>query len=181
VTDLAPHPVDTLQAEAAAAVTRMQDAARAARLLQARAELARHMRTTARKLLHLPLEEAVAAICREWMKAWGLKVDAWPGLAGPVGDFARAFCEDARGGTAATRAAIDQSLTALDNAFRALGSSLGDEMAFRSECAHGWWSAVVPVPEALVDPARALGIPKPLPGEPFWSAGPQAHCLPQPE
>lgn len=170
------HPVDDLQEQADRAIAQMQEAARGARLLHARAELARHMRTTASKLAHLPLEEAVSAICREWMKAWGLDGDAWPGIAGPVRDFALAFSEDARNSSAATCAAISDSMAALDRAFHAMGTSLGDQMAFRSECAHGWWSAVVPVPQSLLDPARALRIPVAATGEPFWSAGPQEHC-----
>jgi hypothetical protein len=175
------HPADALMAEAEAAIRRMQDSAREARLLHAMAELARHMRATAARMTAMPADQAAEAIAAEWLKAWGLAGSGWPGMSGLAHAFALAFATDAADSTPATREAIARSMAALDAAFRSGGSSLGDEMAFRSECAHGWWSAVVPVPEGRSDPARLARLPRPAPGEPFWSAGPQAHCLPQPD
>jgi hypothetical protein len=162
------HPVDAMLEDAAQAVERMKAAALEARRLQARAELARHMRTTARKLAHLPPDSAAAAITREWMKAWALGEDAYAAVAPEVAAFTQAFVADA---------GIREAFAALEAAFLRRGTTLADEMAFRSECAHGWWRFVVPVPPALQDPARAARIPCPAPDAPFWSAGPQAHCL----
>lgn len=171
------HPVDALLAEADAAVERMKAAALEARRLQARAELARHMRTTALKLAHLPLDEAAAGIAREWMAAWSLDAGAYPALADRVAAFASAFCRDARGSTAATQVDIRQSLADLEAGFAAIGATLSDEMAFRSECAHGWWRLVAPLPPEFRNSARLARMPRPAEHEPFWSAGPQPHCL----
>jgi hypothetical protein len=171
------HPVDVMLAEADAAVERMKAAALEARRLQARAELARHMRTTARKMAAAPMEEAAAAISGEWMKAWSLDVGAYPAIAGQVAAFTQAFCRDARGSTTATQAAVRTAIADLEAGFSAIGTTLGDEMAFRSECAHGWWSRVVPLPEEMRRTPRAGRIPAPGEHEPFWSAGPQPHCL----
>lgn len=165
------HPVDSMLAEADAAIERMKAAAIEARRLHARAELARHMRATALKLIALPVEEAAAAVAREWMKAWSLD-DGYEPLRAPVAAFALAFCQDVRGSDTATEAGLSAAFAALEAGFASLGTSLSDEMAFRSECAHGWWSLVVPPPTS-VNPG---GLP-PAPGEPFWTAGPRPHCL----
>lgn len=161
------HPVDAMLDEAAVAVERMKAAAIEARRLEARAELARHMRTTARKLAHLPEEEAAAAITREWMKAWALGEEAYAAVRAEVAAFTLAFCRDT---------GIPEALAALEAAFASRGTTLADEMAFRSECAHGWWRMVVPHPPEHRDEARAARIPVPSPHSPFWSAGPQLHC-----
>jgi hypothetical protein len=156
------HPVDAMRDEAAEAVAAMKAAAVKARHLHARAELARHMRTTAAKLAARPTEAAAAAIAAEWMKAWSLDASAYAAIAGEVAAFTRAFCLDARGATPTTQASIRQAFAGLEDAFRSIGTTLSDEMAFRSECAHGWWGSVTPPP--------ASG------GQPFWSAGAKPHC-----
>jgi hypothetical protein len=170
------HPVDAMLAEADAAIDRMKAAALEARHLHARAELARHMRATAAKMAALPVNDAAAAIAREWMAAWALNEAAYGALAAQVAAFTLAFCLDARGTTPQTRAEIVRATAALEAAFIGAGASLSDEMAYRSECAHGWWAAVRPIPEPLRDPARASRIPTAAEGQPFWTAGPQAHC-----
>jgi hypothetical protein len=170
------HPVDDLLAEAEAAIERMKAAAIEARHLHARAELARHMRTTAAKLAHLPLARAAEAIAAEWMKAWALDEAAYAALGDRIAAFALAFSQDARGSTAATMAAVSDALAGLEAGFAAAGTSLSDEMAFRSECAHGWWRLVVPQPPEARNPERDARIPSPEPHQPFWTAGPQPHC-----
>ena len=170
------HPVDELQQQAHAAIARMQEAAREARQLHARAELMRHMRLTATTMNARPLEAAVAAVGSEWMHAWSLDAAAYPGLAREIAAFIRAFCIDAREPTTQSRAAIVTALGALDAAFTATGTTLADQMAFRSECAHGWWSLVVPRPEPLRDAAGRRDIPKHHTDAPFWSAGAKAKC-----
>jgi hypothetical protein len=156
------HPVDAHRELAERAIAAMQATALAARLAHARAELLRHMRTTAAKMLGRPVDEAAALVCGEWMKAWRLDADAYPALAGEIRAFAAAFCRDAGGSTAATQGEIATALERLEKAFAATGTTLSDQMAFRSECAHGWWDAVVPKPDGG--------------GTAFWTRGCAPHC-----
>lgn len=157
------HPVDAHLELAERAITAMQAAALAARTVHARAELLRHMRTTARKMADQPVDAAAAMVCREWMKAWSLDAGAYPGLAEDIRRFAAAFCLDAAGSTPMTQAEITVSLARLEAGFVATGTTLSDQMAFRSECAHGWWELVVPKPAGGLD-------------DPFWTRGCPSHC-----
>ena len=171
------HPVDELAAEAEVAIARMKTAALEARYLHARAELARHMRTTANRMIALPVEEAAARISAEWMKAWALDSEAYPAIAGQVAGFTMAFCLDARGSTPDTRAAIHQALERLEAGFAVMDTTLSDEMAFRSECAHGWWNGVVPIPAALRQAERFRLMPRAGDDQPWWTASARPHCL----
>jgi hypothetical protein len=173
VSDDLTHPVDAALDEAREAISRMIEAARAARHLHARAELMRHMRTTAAKVAALPLDEAVAAVSGEWMKAWGLGGEAYSGIRPHVVAFTESFCRDARGSDAATRGTMGEAVAALEAAFVAHATTLSDEMAHRSECAHRWWTLVSPPPADL--PRRA-SVPPHDPARPFWEAGAAPHC-----
>ncbi|HEY8565188.1 MAG TPA: hypothetical protein VIL65_06785 [Beijerinckiaceae bacterium] len=168
------HP-DELQAQATEAITRLREAALTARHLHARAELARHMRTTAEKVRGRPRAEAVDFVTREWMQAWQLDAAANPSLAAEIQAYVAAVCADAEAGTDATDQSVRDAFSALEAGFLQLGTTLADQMAFRSECAHGWWALVVPVPDDL--PARP-GVPTLAPGQPFWEVGCARHCRP---
>ena len=157
------HPVDAHLELAERAIAAMQAAALAARTAHARAELLRHMRTTARKMMDQPVDAAAAKVCGEWMKAWSLDAGAYPALAEDIRRFAAAFCVDAAGSTPSTQAEIAASLARLEAGFVATGTTLSDQMAFRSECAHGWWELVVPKPAGGA-------------GEAFWMRGCPPHC-----
>lgn len=157
------HPVDDHLELAERAIAAMQAAALAARIAHARAELLRHMRTTARKMVGQPVDIAAAKVCGEWMKAWSLDAGAYPALAADISGFAAAFCVDAASSTPATQAAIAAALERLEAGFVATGTTLSDQMAFRSECAHGWWESVVPKPGSATN-------------EPFWLRGCAPHC-----
>ena len=171
-----PHLVDNLLEEAQQAIARMQAAAREARHLHARAELMRHLRTTALKTAARPLDEAVDLVTREWMQAWALDGGAYPELASEMRGFTKAICADARGAGSAGEMSVRAGLEALEAAFVRTGTTLSDQMAFCSECAHGWWEMVVPVPDVLRNDARRRRMPKPAENAPFWSAGSQASC-----
>ena len=171
-----PHIVDLLQEEARAAISRMQASAREARHLHARAELLRHMRAAANKAQAQPLEEAVAHVSAEWMQAWAFNPSAYPLLADDMIAFTRAICRDARSLTPATEATVRKSLATLEASFVKTGTTLSDQMAFRSECAHGWWELVVPTPVHVYDSTRRARIPAPAEHAPFWSAGARPHC-----
>lgn len=171
-----PHFVDDLQEDAHAAIAAMRVAALHARSTHARAELMRHMLTTAEKVRHLPRDEAVTKVTGEWMQAWHLPADAYPELAREMRAFTVAFCAYAETRSDAADADLRKAVAALDAALHAAGTSLADQMAWRSECAHGWWEAVVPTPADLPGRIERPGIPKPVPGRPFWDTGCAPHC-----
>lgn len=158
--------------EAEAAIARMREACAEARRLHARAELLRHMRGTAARFAHLSPREAAVTVSREWMAAWGIEPARLPALAASFAGLSEAFCRDAR---QRDEAGLAAALAAFDASVAALGTSLADEMAHRSECAHGWWELVSPTPADLPG-RRARDLPAPERGEPFWSAGAKARC-----
>ena len=147
------HLVDEAQAEARAAIRAMQGAARHARAVHARAELLRHMRTTAQKPGADP-----ARVAAEWMQAWGMQ--DWPAVASEMRRFSAAFCAYASAPDDATDRAVRDATAGLEVALQGMGTTLADEMATRSECRHGWWAAVQPA----------------APGQPFWMDGAAPHC-----
>jgi hypothetical protein len=167
--------VEELQAEAAAAIARMQQAALEARMLHARAELMRHMLTTAAKVAHLPREAAVAQVVGEWMQAWHLDADAYPDLKAEMAAFTRAFCDYAAAPDQSD-AGVRAAAARMETGFVRIGTSLADQMAWRSECAHGWWAAVAPVPPDLPGAKARPGVPALQPGAPFWAAACAPHC-----
>ena len=169
-----PHIVDEMQNEAALAIDAMRKAALHARAVHARAELMRHMRVTAAKVADRPLDAAVGFVAAEWMKAWGLDDDAQRDLALDIRNFTAAFCRDTHAPTAATSAAILSATTRLEAAFSRIGTTLFDQMAFRSECAHGWWEQVVPIPRH--ERKERAEVPRWKPGQAFWEVGAAAHC-----
>lgn len=164
--------VARMAAEAETAVAAMQEAAGRARDLHARAELMRHMAATARKALAggRPRDEAAALVAREWMQAWGRGENA--GLDDDARGFVAAHL-DAAAGAPGAEAALAGALAGLDAALAAAGTSLADEMAWRSERAHGWWGQVRPPSGEL--PSRP-GVPAPDPARPFWANGCAPHC-----
>ena len=167
--------VEELAAEADAAIAAMRRAALAARAAHARAELMRHMRATARKMLARPRAEAIAGVTGEWLAAWGLAKAGDETLAGAMRDLTAAFLDDAAG-LAGADARLRETAAALDAAFAARGTSLADEMAWRSQCAHGWWEAVAPRPADLAAAAPRPHVPRPAEGRPFWEAGCADFC-----
>jgi hypothetical protein len=159
-----PHFCDQFLAEAEAAINAARDAALAAARLHARAELARHMRTTANKVRDRPREEAIAFVVEEWMKAWGLDQAAYPGLTEEMRRFTAAFCADE---------GLKQAVADLDAAFRVAGLDLGDQMAWRSTCAHRWWLMVNPAPAET--PAQAA-VPAHDSTKAIWESGCAVKC-----
>jgi hypothetical protein len=171
-----PHFVEALRAEAEAAVARMKEAALDARRLHARAELMRHMLTTAGKTRGEPREKAVEAVLREWTEAWGQTGEDRAAVAREMRALTEAFHDYAQAPTDAHDALIRAASERLDAALTREGSSLADEMAFRSQCAHGWWEQVRPTPADLPGRKARPAIPAPKPGEPFWSVGCATFC-----
>lgn len=153
---------EELARDADAAVAAMRDAALKARAAHARAELARHMAMTARNAGQRPRAEAVAWMVDHWLEAWRLDRKSCPHVAAMTA-LSEAFFDHVRAPGASTDAAVRAAFAALDRAYAAAGTTVADEMAWRSGCAHGWWADVAPAPGN-----RA---------KPFWDKGCPAHCL----
>lgn len=170
------HFVEDLQHEAERAVTAMRTAALAARHLHARAELMRHMLTTARKVASKPKAEAVETVVREWMDAWNLGRAEWPHIAREMEAFTEAFHDYANAPSDANDAALRRSCDALDAALAREGTSISDQMAFRSQCAHRWWELVTPVPADLPGAKPRPSVPPLAENAPFWQAGCADFC-----
>ncbi|WP_406858129.1 hypothetical protein ABEG18_11135 [Alsobacter sp. KACC 23698] len=172
-----PDLIDAMQDEAQAAIAAMKEAAIAARAVHARAELLRHMRTTARKVAGRDRDEAVAFVVGEWMNAWALAPEDAPDLAADMRRFTAAICAHGEGPDDATDTEMRAAFAGLEAACARAGVSLSDQMAWRSECAHGWWEAVSPVPPDLPGRKPRPGVPASRAGEPFWTAGAAPHCM----
>jgi hypothetical protein len=171
-----PDFVDELQDQAQAAISDMRAAAVAARSAHARAELMRHMRLTATKATALPRGEAVRKVVGEWMAAWHLSEDAYPEVAAEMRTFTDAFCAHAEAPGTESNAAVRQAAAALEAALVRSGTTLADQMAWRSECAHGWWELVSPTPADLPGRTERPGVPRYESGKPFWETGCAPHC-----
>lgn len=171
-----PHLVEDLQAEAEAAIAAMQYAARSARYAHARAELIRHMRTTAAKQKAKPRDEAIELVVAEWMEAWYLPRHDWPQLAEVMEKFTATFYDYVNAPSDAADAAVRAATAELDAALAAEGTSISDQMAFRSMCAHGWWEAVLPTPADLPGRKDRPTVPPLQDGRPFWDAGCADQC-----
>jgi hypothetical protein len=159
------------EAKAAAdeAIAAMKAASLAARTAHARAELMRHMLLTAGKLKERPRDAAIRQVVDEWLAAWALDrsfahVGDMEKVTGAFLDYVRTPSDDAD-------RVLREAWTMLERVFAATGISLADRMAWRSSCAHGWWSHVRPAPpgEGRADTAWPAG--------PFWEKGCAPHCL----
>ena len=160
------HLFEESRDEAEAAIAGMRQAALKARALHARAELLRHMRMTAEKAKGRLRAEAVAFVVREWMNAWRLDDSGYPGLKAEMltfTDAVRAYVDEPDAGRDAQLRAATASL---ERAFERLGTTLPDQMAWRSECRHGWWNMVCPPPVEATGKSAV----------PFWDMGCPERC-----
>lgn len=162
--------------EAEAAIAAMKARAVAARALHARAELLRHMVTTARKFAGRTADEAVEGAVREWMEAWGLDRDEWPRLATEMKGLTQATRLFVATPSDTSDAAVRDAFAGLEAAFVAAGTTLADEMAWRSQCAHSWWGVVNPEPAGLKGAKPRPLIPPLDTGRPFWENGCADFC-----
>jgi hypothetical protein len=164
------HLVEEEQERAAAAIAAMRAAAEAARELHARAELMRHMRTTAAKNRERPRADAVRAVVDEWLQAWALERATWPHVAA-MEALTRAFLDYVAAPSDASDQAVRAAWDAIARAFAAAGKPLADQMAWRSMCAHAWWAQVRPAPAGQGRSDRTW------PAHPFWEEGCLPECL----
>lgn len=163
------HFVDELRTQAEGAIAAMREAALRAREIHARAELMRHMLTTAVKMKDLPRAAAVRRIVDEWLAAWALD-RGWAHVGAMVA-LAEAFHDYALAPTDRNDRAVRHAGAVLESAFAAAGIPVADQMAWRSACAHGWWAQIRPAPQGQGRADREW------PGEPFWTDGCPPHCL----
>lgn len=125
-----------------------------------------------------PLAAAATQVAGEWMAAWHLDGHAYADIAADVRAFTEAFVRNAQMPGPATQQAIHDTTLALDAALARHGTTLADQMAWRSQCAHGWWDLVVPSPPDLPNRPSRPGVPTHQPGTPFWQTGGAPHCAP---
>lgn len=170
------HFVEELRAEAERAIAAMRTAAEAARLVHARAELLRHMVMTAAKNKDRPREAAVEAVVTEWLGAWHLDRAAWPHVEREMTRLTEACYDYARSPNDAADARVRAAWRALEAALEAGGTTLPDQMAWRSMCAHGWWELVTPTPPDLPGRTERPTVPRHAPGTPFWAPGCARQC-----
>ncbi|WP_342358778.1 hypothetical protein [Terrarubrum flagellatum] len=170
------HFIAELKNEADAAIAAMKDAALKARHVHARAELMRHMLTTAKKVKDRPKAEAVEIVVGEWMAAWHLDRKEWPHIAREMTVFTEAFHDYANHASDAADARLRSACHALDDALAREGTSISDQMAWRSQCAHRWWDVVSPTPADLPGRKDRPMIPLYRPDAPFWEAGCAEAC-----
>jgi len=170
------HFVEELQQQAADAMSAMQEAARAARHIHARAELMRHMRTTAAKSKDKPKAVAVEAVLAEWLEAWHLSRHDWPHIAAEMERFTGAFYDYVNDPSDANDTVLREATLTLDGALAALGTTISDQMAFRSMCAHGWWEVVTPTPTDLPGRKDRPTVPRLVDGQSFWEAACAEQC-----
>jgi hypothetical protein len=171
-----PHFVEELQQQAAQAVADMRKAAIAARHLHALAELMRHMQTTAAKSRHRPKAEAVEAVLAEWLEAWHVPRHDWPHIAKEMESFTAAFYDYVNDPDDGNDQRMRSATAALDAALAAEGTTISDQMAYRSMCAHGWWEAVKPTPRDLPGRTDRPTVPYVTKDLPFWEAGCAEQC-----
>ena len=165
------HFVDELKSQAEAAIASMQNSALEARRIHARAELMRHMLLTAKKVKTKPKPEAVQIVVTEWMNAWHLTRADWPQLAQEMEAFTAAFYDYANSPSESSDQLLRVACSNLDEALVKEGTSISDQMAWRSQCAHGWWDIVSPTPPDLPGRKIRAMVPTYKPGSAFWETG----------
>jgi hypothetical protein len=136
-----------LKHAAEAQIASAREATLRARIAHARAELMRHMMLTTAKSTARPREESIRLVVDEWLDAWRRTRDNYPyvremeALCGACYDALRHPSDD-------FDRAVREAFAVLEHACVDKGTTLADEMAWRSGCSHGWWGDVHPAPDA---------------------------------
>jgi hypothetical protein len=159
-----------LKQAADADIAAARDAALRARALHARAELMRHMMLTTAKSTHKTRDESIALVVDEWLDAWQRGRANYPHVAQM--ETLSGACYDAiRSPSPATDHAVRDAFAAMERACAGHGSTLADEMAWRSGCSHAWWGDVRPAPDSPEYRDRARR------SETLWERGCPQECL----
>lgn len=145
-------------------------AALRARAMHSRAELMRHMMLTTAKSTDRSREESIALVTDEWLDAWRRDRANYPYVA--LMEALSGACYDAlKAPTPQTDGAVREAFAALERACAAHGTTLADEMAWRSGCSHTWWGDVRPAPNLPEYRDRARR------SESLWERGCPPECL----
>jgi hypothetical protein len=116
-----------------------------ARAMHARAELMRHMMLTTAKSTDKSRDESIRLVTDEWLDAWLRDRTNYPYVA--LMEALSGACYDALKSPAPTTdMGVREAFAALERACIKNGSTLADEMAWRSGCSHMWWADVRPAP-----------------------------------
>ena len=147
-----------------------REAALRARLAHALAELMRHMMLTTAKSLDRPRAESVRLVVDEWLDAWRRTRDNYPYVAHM--EALSGACYDAlRAPNADTDRAVREAFAGLEHACVDNGTTLADEMAWRSGCSHIWWGDIHPAPNLPEYREQAKR------SESLWQRGCPPECL----
>ncbi len=135
-----------LRRAAEADLTAAREATLRARTIHSRAELMRHMMLTTAKSTDRSRDESIRLVTDEWLDAWRRKRTNYPYVA--LMEALSGACYDAlTTPNTATDRAVRAAFAALEAACVGHGTTLADEMAWRSGCAHEWWGDVHPAPD----------------------------------
>ena len=147
-----------------------QRAAERARTTHARAELMRHMMLTTAKSTDRPRAESIRLVTDEWLDAWRRNRTDYPYVAAM--EALSGACYDALVAPGeATDRAVRAAFATLEQACVAHGTTLADEMAWRSGCSHEWWGDVRPAPDRPEYREQAKR------NAPLWQRGCPPECL----
>ena len=146
-----------------------REATMRARTLHARAELMRHMMLTTAKSADRARAESIKRVVDEWLDAWQRTRQNYPHVAMMEG-LAGACYDALRAPSNKTDRALREAFAALEHACVEHGTTLADEMAWRSGCSHGWWSDVRPAPDGPYNERSRRS-------ESLWERGCPTHCL----
>jgi len=159
-----------LRRAAEADISAAHHAALRARAMHSRAELMRHMMLTTAKSTDRSREESVRLVTDEWLDAWRRDRANYPYVA--LMETLSGACYDAlKSATPQTDGAVREAFAALERACITHGSTLADEMAWRSGCSHAWWGDIRPAPNLPEYRDRARR------SEALWERGCPEECL----
>lgn len=145
-------------------------AALRARAMHSRAELMRHMMLTTAKSTHESRDTSIRLVTDEWLDAWRRDRANYPYVAQM--EALSGACYDAlTSPSPQTDAAVREAFAALETACAAHGTTIADEMAWRSGCSHTWWGDVHPAPNLPEYRERAQR------SEALWERGCPRECL----
>lgn len=145
-------------------------AALRARAMHSRAELMRHMMLTTAKSTDRTRDESIRLVTDEWLDAWRRDRANYPYV--KEMEALSGACYDALvAPDAAADAAVREAFAALERACAAHGTTIADEMAWRSGCSHTWWGDVRPAPNLPEYRDRARRT------EALWERGCPVECL----
>jgi hypothetical protein len=159
-----------LREAALADIAAAHHAALRARAMHSRAELMRHMMLTTAKSTDKPRDESIRLVTDEWLDAWRRDRTNYPYVA--LMEALSGACYDAlKSPGTQTDGGVREAFAALEGACISHGTTLADEMAWRSGCSHMWWGDVRPAPNLPEYRERAIR------SEPLWERGCPVECL----